>query len=102
MIVTFPAWVYTVCSTSEQQARSRLPRGEARRDRGSDSWEGPLRSRAGLLLAGPTAATAEKEQGNMAKTKTFSVNTHKAPDTLVSEAKQVAQENDATFEGDAS
>ena len=29
----------------------------------------------------------------MAKAKTFSVNTTKNPDTLVSEAKQVAQEN---------
>jgi hypothetical protein len=38
----------------------------------------------------------------MAKTKTFSVNTDKDPDTLVSEAKQVAKQNDATFEGDAS
>ena len=38
----------------------------------------------------------------MAKTKTFSVNTQKDPDTLVSEAKQVAEENDATFEGDTS
>ena len=38
----------------------------------------------------------------MAKTKTFSVNTQKDPDTLVSEARQVAEENDATFEGDTS
>jgi hypothetical protein len=38
----------------------------------------------------------------MAKTKTFSVNTQKDPDTLVSEAKQVAEENDATLEGDTS
>ena len=38
----------------------------------------------------------------MAKTKTFSVETHKDPDTLVSEARQVAKENDATFEGDTS
>ena len=38
----------------------------------------------------------------MAKTKTFSVNTQKDPDTLVSEARQVARENDATFEGDTS
>ena len=36
----------------------------------------------------------------MAKAKTFSVNTTKNPDTLESEAKQVAQENDATFKGD--
>jgi hypothetical protein len=36
----------------------------------------------------------------MAKAKTFSVNTTKNPDTLVSEAKQVAEENDATFKGD--
>ena len=33
----------------------------------------------------------------MAKAKTFSVNTKKDPDTLVSEARQVAEENDATF-----
>jgi hypothetical protein len=39
---------------------------------------------------------------DMAKTKTFSVNTQKDPDTLVSEARQVAKENDATFEGDTS
>jgi hypothetical protein len=38
----------------------------------------------------------------MAKTKTFSVNTQKDPDTLVSEARQVAKENDATSEGDTS
>ena len=38
----------------------------------------------------------------MAKTKTFSVNTQKDTDTLVSEAKQVAEENDATFKGDTS
>lgn len=38
----------------------------------------------------------------MAKTKTFSVNTQKDPDTLVSEAKQVAKEKDATFQGDTS
>jgi hypothetical protein len=37
---------------------------------------------------------------DMAKTKTFSVNTTKNPETLVSEARQVAEENDATFEGD--
>ncbi len=36
----------------------------------------------------------------MAKAKTFSVNTTKNPDTLVSEARQVAEENDATFKGD--
>ena len=36
----------------------------------------------------------------MAKAKTFSVDTTKNPDTLVSEARQVAEENDATFEGD--
>ena len=38
----------------------------------------------------------------MAKTKTFSVNTQKDPDTLVSEAKQVAKEKDATSQGDTS
>ena len=37
---------------------------------------------------------------DMAKAKTFSVNTTKNPDTLVSEARQVAEENDATFKGD--
>ena len=38
----------------------------------------------------------------MAKTKTFSIQTQKDPDTLVKEARQVAKENDATFEGDTS
>ena len=37
---------------------------------------------------------------DMAKTKTFSVNTTKNPEALVSEARQVAEENDATFKGD--
>ena len=38
----------------------------------------------------------------MAKTKTFRVQTQKDPDTLVKEARQVAKENDATFERDTS
>ena len=38
----------------------------------------------------------------MAKTKTFRVQTQKDPDTLVKEARQVAKENNATFEGDTS
>ena len=38
----------------------------------------------------------------MAKTKTFRVQTQKDPDTLVKEARQVAKENDATFEEDTS
>ena len=38
----------------------------------------------------------------MAKTKTFRVQTQKDPDTLVKEARQVAKENDTTFEGDIS
>jgi hypothetical protein len=37
---------------------------------------------------------------DMAKTKTFSVNTTKTPDTLVSEARQIAEENDDPFKGD--
>ena len=37
---------------------------------------------------------------DMAKAKTFSINTTKNPETLVSEARQVAEENDATFKGD--
>ena len=38
----------------------------------------------------------------MAKTKTFRVQTQKDPDTLVKEARQVAKDNNATFEGDTS
>ena len=38
----------------------------------------------------------------MAKTKTFRVQTQKDPDTLVKEARQVAKENNAPFEGDTS
>ncbi len=37
---------------------------------------------------------------DMAKAKTFSINTTKNPETLVCEARQVAEENDATFKGD--
>ena len=33
--------------------------------------------------------------------KTFSINTNKDPQTLVQEARQVAEENKATFKGDA-
>lgn len=33
--------------------------------------------------------------------KTFSVNTNKDPETLVQEARTVAEENNATFSGDA-
>ncbi len=32
--------------------------------------------------------------------RTFTVNTNKDPETLVEEARQVAEENDATFSGD--
>ena len=38
----------------------------------------------------------------MAKTKTFRVQTQKDPDTLLKEARQIAQENVATFKGDTS
>ena len=38
----------------------------------------------------------------MTKTKTFNVETQKDFDTLISDARQVAKENDATFEGDTS
>lgn len=34
--------------------------------------------------------------------KTFNINTNKDPETLVKQARQVAQENDATFKGDTS
>ena len=32
--------------------------------------------------------------------RTFTINTNKDPQTLVQQARQVAKENDATFEGD--
>jgi hypothetical protein len=44
-------------------------------------------------------ATASRSDGH-GKAKTFSVDIMKNPDTLVSEARQVAEENDATFKGD--
>ena len=58
--------------------------------------------KAGFHFGGGTKATVYKGAVDMAKTKTFRVQTQKDPDTLVSEARQVAQENDATFEGDTS
>ncbi len=56
----------------------------------------------GFVFEEGTKATAGKGAVDIAKTKTFSVKIQKDPDTLVSEARQVAKENDATFEGDTS
>jgi hypothetical protein len=62
----------------------------------------PTSKKAGFLFGGGTKATVVKGAVDMAKTKTFRVETQKDADTLVSEARQVAKENDATFEGDTS
>jgi hypothetical protein len=56
----------------------------------------------GFVFGGGTKATVDKGAVDMAKTKTFRVETQKDPDRLVSEARQVAKENDATFEGNTS
>jgi hypothetical protein len=56
----------------------------------------------GFHFGGGTKATVDKGAVDMAKTKTFRVQTQKDPDTLVKEARQVAKENNATFEGDTS
>jgi hypothetical protein len=59
-------------------------------------------SKEGFHFGGGTKATVDKGAVDMAKTKTFRVQTQKDPDTLVKEARQVAKENNATFEGDTS
>jgi hypothetical protein len=62
----------------------------------------PPPRKEGFHFGGGTKATVDKGAVDMAKTKTFRVQTQKDPDTLVKEARQVAKENDATFEGDTS
>jgi hypothetical protein len=62
----------------------------------------PPPRKEGFHFGGGTKATVDKGVVDMAKTKTFRVQTQKDPDTLVKEARQVAKENNATFEGDTS
>jgi hypothetical protein len=62
----------------------------------------PPPRKEGFHFGGGRNATGDKGAVDMAKTKTFRVQTQKDPDTLVKEARQVAKENNATFEGDTS
>jgi hypothetical protein len=62
----------------------------------------PPPRKEGFHFGGGRKATGDKGAVDMAKTKTFRVQTQKDPDTLVKEARQVAKENNATFEGDTS
>jgi len=58
---------------------------------------GSTASSSGTRKTQPSSAAKGKGEGG----RTFSIKATKNPDTLVSEAKQVAKENNATFRGDA-
>src|SRR5918992_841311 len=69
---------------------------------GYELEKGATSKKGGVSLWRGSKSDRDKGAVDMAKTKTFRVETQKDPDTLVSEARQVAKENDATFEGDSS
>ena len=75
-------------------ARKRRSKGPQRR----------LRTSGGRTGSSPTARKTQRSsaasQGG-GEGRTFSMKTTKNPSTLVSEARRVAKENDATFRGDA-
>ena len=75
-------------------ARKRRSKGPQRR----------LRKSGGRTGSSPTARKTQRSsaasQGG-GEGRTFSMKTTKNPSTLVSEARRVAKENDATFRGDA-
>lgn len=74
--------------------------------KGARRGKGPKR-RLGKKSGGSTASSsgARKTQPSSATKggggRTFSIKATKSPGTLVSEAKKVAKENDASFSGDA-
>ncbi len=75
-------------------ARKRRSKGPQRRLRKSGGRTGS--SQTARKTQRSSAASQGEEEG-----RTFSMKTTKNPSTLVSEARRVAKENDATFRGDA-
>ena len=75
--------------------KKRQGKGTRSRPRRTARGKGP--SSTGSTSGKTQTSSATKGEGG----RTFSIRTAKNPTTLVSEAKRVAQENDATFRGDA-
>jgi hypothetical protein len=72
-------------------------RGKRPKRRLSKKSGGSTASSSGARKIQPSSATREEGGG-----RTFSIKATKNPGTLVSEAKKVAKENNATFRGDTS
>ena len=80
-------------SSSRRGPQQRRPRTSARRKGGGGGGGGSSTGRKDQST--PSSASQGGGEG-----RTFSVKTTKNPSTLVSEAKRVAKENDATLRGD--
>ena len=81
-------------SSSRRGPQQRRPRTSARR-KGGGGGGGAGSSTSRKTQSTPSSASQGGGEG-----RTFSVKTTKNPSTLVSEAKRVAKENDATLRGD--
>ena len=79
-------------SSSRRGPQQRRPRTSARRKGGGGG--------AGSSTSRKTQSTPSSASQGGGEGRTFSVKTTKNPSTLVSEAKRVAKENDATLRGD--
>ena len=79
-------------SSSRRGPQQRRPRTSARRKGGGGG--------AGSSTSRKTQSTPSSASQGGGEGRTFSVKTTKNPSTLVSEAKKVAKENDATLRGD--
>ena len=82
-------------SSSRRGPQQRRPRTSARRKGGGGGGGGGGSSTGRKDQSTPSSASQGEGEG-----RTFSVKTTKNPSTLVSEAKRVAKENDATLRGD--
>ena len=82
-------------SSSRRGPQQRRPRTSARRKGGGGGGGGGGSSTGRKDQSTPSSASQGGGEG-----RTFSVKTTKNPSTLVSEAKRVAKENDATLRGD--
>jgi hypothetical protein len=63
---------------------------------------GSTASSSGARKTQPSSSTKGAAKGGEGGGRTFSIKATKSPSTLVSEAKKVAKENKATFDGDTS
>jgi hypothetical protein len=75
-------------------------RGKGPKRRLGKKSGGSTASSSGARKTQPSSATTGGGEGG-GRGRTFSIKATKSPGTLVSEAKKVAKENDASFSGDA-